>query len=208
MPLQVPNGNYEYYLGDRYWRQLTGEAHIPLDPPLSMSPHISPATLQKMSAQELWHLTHGMWQLALAESARDARRLQELTDKNDTLRRHLDSVDDQLYAHDLHLRRGCDVRVVPLPAGGGVRTRQRGSGLRIRGGGVSSSSSDNLIFDCAAAIYVLHQAAMNIVVVYDATSSHGRSVMGRKDKRKKRDHPLGYYSIIQVYFKPNCTYEP
>ncbi|KAF6142847.1 hypothetical protein GIB67_002711 [Kingdonia uniflora] len=25
MPLQVPNGNCEYYLGDRCWRQLTGE---------------------------------------------------------------------------------------------------------------------------------------------------------------------------------------
>ncbi|KAF6138534.1 hypothetical protein GIB67_022568 [Kingdonia uniflora] len=46
MPLQIPNGNCKYYLGDRCWRQLAGEAHIPLDPPLSMSPHISPATLQ------------------------------------------------------------------------------------------------------------------------------------------------------------------
>ncbi|KAF6149770.1 hypothetical protein GIB67_017503 [Kingdonia uniflora] len=48
MSLQVPNGNYEYYLGDRWRRQLVGEACIPLDPPLSMSPHISPATLQNM----------------------------------------------------------------------------------------------------------------------------------------------------------------
>ncbi|KAF6171163.1 hypothetical protein GIB67_035120 [Kingdonia uniflora] len=43
MPLQVPNGNCKYYLGDRCWRQLTGKARVPLDPPLSMSPHISPA---------------------------------------------------------------------------------------------------------------------------------------------------------------------
>ncbi|KAF6175115.1 hypothetical protein GIB67_022796 [Kingdonia uniflora] len=88
-------------------------------------------------AEQLWHLTHGMRRLALAESARDARRLQELTDKIATLRRHLDSVDDQLYTHDLHLRRGRDVRVVPLPAGGGARTRQRGAGSRTRGSSTS-----------------------------------------------------------------------
>ncbi|KAF6160193.1 hypothetical protein GIB67_016629 [Kingdonia uniflora] len=74
------------------------------------------------------------------ESARDARRLQELTDENATLRRYLDSVDKQLYEHDLHLRRGLDVRVVQLPAGGGARMRQRGSGLRTRGGGTSRRS--------------------------------------------------------------------
>ncbi|KAF6154024.1 hypothetical protein GIB67_026678, partial [Kingdonia uniflora] len=59
-----------------------------------------------------------------AESARDAQRLQELTDENATLRRHLDSVDDQLYAHDLHLSRGRDVRVVLLPLGGGARSKR------------------------------------------------------------------------------------
>ncbi|KAF6154033.1 hypothetical protein GIB67_026687 [Kingdonia uniflora] len=48
MPLQIPNENCEYYLGDRCWRQVTGEARIPLDPPLSMSPHISPAALHEM----------------------------------------------------------------------------------------------------------------------------------------------------------------
>ncbi|KAF6142728.1 hypothetical protein GIB67_018439 [Kingdonia uniflora] len=48
MPLQVPNGNYKYYLGDRCWRQLTDTAGIPLEPPLSMSPHLSPADLQAM----------------------------------------------------------------------------------------------------------------------------------------------------------------
>ncbi|KAF6175424.1 hypothetical protein GIB67_036515 [Kingdonia uniflora] len=41
MPLQLPNGNFKYYLGDRCWRQLTGEACIPLYPPLNISPHIS-----------------------------------------------------------------------------------------------------------------------------------------------------------------------
>ncbi|KAF6154669.1 hypothetical protein GIB67_000553 [Kingdonia uniflora] len=45
MQLQVPNRNCEYYLGDRCWRQLTDEARIPLDPPLSISPHIRPAAL-------------------------------------------------------------------------------------------------------------------------------------------------------------------
>ncbi|KAF6147127.1 hypothetical protein GIB67_036846 [Kingdonia uniflora] len=48
IPLQVPNRNCEYYLGDRCRRQVTGEVRIPLDPPLSMSPHISPATLHEM----------------------------------------------------------------------------------------------------------------------------------------------------------------
>ncbi|KAF6157000.1 hypothetical protein GIB67_039761 [Kingdonia uniflora] len=47
-PLQVPNGNCEYYLGDRCWRQVTGEVRIPLDPPLSMLPHISLAALHEM----------------------------------------------------------------------------------------------------------------------------------------------------------------
>ncbi|KAF6176978.1 hypothetical protein GIB67_027778 [Kingdonia uniflora] len=56
MLLQVPNGNCKYYLGDRCWRQLTGEARIPLDPQLSMSPHISPATLQEMRQVEFLDL--------------------------------------------------------------------------------------------------------------------------------------------------------
>ncbi|KAF6137301.1 hypothetical protein GIB67_036338 [Kingdonia uniflora] len=48
MPLQVPNGNCKYYLGDRCWRQVTGEVRIPLDSPLSISPHISLAALYEM----------------------------------------------------------------------------------------------------------------------------------------------------------------
>ncbi|KAF6162826.1 hypothetical protein GIB67_029095, partial [Kingdonia uniflora] len=48
MPLQVPNRNCEYYLGDRCWRQLEGEERIPLDPPFNMLPHISPAALHEM----------------------------------------------------------------------------------------------------------------------------------------------------------------
>ncbi|KAF6140939.1 hypothetical protein GIB67_030150 [Kingdonia uniflora] len=72
MPLQVPNRNCEYYLGDRCWRQLEGEACIPLHPPLR-----------------------------------------------------------------LQLRRGRDVRVVPLPPGGGTRMRQCRSGPQTGGGGTS-----------------------------------------------------------------------
>ncbi|KAF6146554.1 hypothetical protein GIB67_008840 [Kingdonia uniflora] len=52
-------------------------------------------------------------------------------------RRKIDSIDHQLYAHDLQLRRGHDVRVVPLPPGGGARTRQRESGPQTRGGSTS-----------------------------------------------------------------------
>ncbi|KAF6164035.1 hypothetical protein GIB67_028739 [Kingdonia uniflora] len=48
MPLQVPNGKCENYLGDRCWRQLASKARIPLDPLLSISPHISLVTLQEM----------------------------------------------------------------------------------------------------------------------------------------------------------------
>ncbi|KAF6150340.1 hypothetical protein GIB67_034039 [Kingdonia uniflora] len=52
IPLQVPNGNCEYYLGDRCWRQVTGEVRIPLNPSLSMSPHISLAALHEMRQAE------------------------------------------------------------------------------------------------------------------------------------------------------------
>ncbi|KAF6146531.1 hypothetical protein GIB67_008817 [Kingdonia uniflora] len=75
IPLQVPNGNYEYYLGDRCWRQVAGE--------------------ERETYAPYW-----------AEQT----------------------------SEDLQLRRGCDVRVVSLSPGGGMRTRQRGSGPRTRGG--------------------------------------------------------------------------
>ncbi|KAF6155868.1 hypothetical protein GIB67_039199 [Kingdonia uniflora] len=249
IPLQVLNENCEYYLGDRCWRQVTGEVRIPLDPPFSMSPHISPAALYEMrqagfvdceqfvvgevretyalywaeqilevghilidsqrmgnldlfglsalragitpvvvtsasvhslsqdfslpgetegpdlgwhmewtgrrenlpiaylrdpppmsssyDTEELWHLTHGMRRLILAESTQDAQRLQEVEEELAIARRQIDSIDHQLYAHDLQLRRGGDVRVVPLPSGGGARTRQRGPSPRTRGGSTS-----------------------------------------------------------------------
>ncbi|KAF6153459.1 hypothetical protein GIB67_027326 [Kingdonia uniflora] len=108
-------------------REMLPIARLRDPPPMSSS----------YGTEEMWHLTHGMRRLALAKPARDAQRLQELIDEVATPRSHLDSVDDQLYAHDLHLRRGRDVRVVPLPARGGAKTRQRGSGLRTRRGGTS-----------------------------------------------------------------------
>ncbi|KAF6158925.1 hypothetical protein GIB67_012342 [Kingdonia uniflora] len=87
--------------------------------------------------EELWHLTHGMRRLVLTESARDAQRIQVVEEELAIARRKIDNIDHQLYAHDLQLRKGRDVRVVPLPSRGGVRTRQRGSGLRTRGGSTS-----------------------------------------------------------------------
>ncbi|KAF6156200.1 hypothetical protein GIB67_030203 [Kingdonia uniflora] len=92
-------------------------------------------------AEKLWHIAHGMRQLCLVESGRDVQRLQKFTDENATLRRHLDSVDNQLYLHDLYLRRGRGVWVMLLPPGGSARTRQRnrGSGSRTRGTGSSRS---------------------------------------------------------------------
>ncbi|KAF6167970.1 hypothetical protein GIB67_020540 [Kingdonia uniflora] len=211
IPLQVPNRNCEYYLGDKCWRRLEGEAGIPLDSSLNMSPHISPAALHEMrqagfldceqfvvredretyasywaekisevgnmltdyermegtdpgwhmewtgrremlpiarlrdpppmsfsyDTDELWNLTYGMRRLVFAESARDAQRFKELEDELAISHRQIDSIDHQLYAHDLQLRRGRDVQVVPLPPGGGVRTRQRGSGLQTKGGGTN-----------------------------------------------------------------------
>ncbi|KAF6175846.1 hypothetical protein GIB67_003334 [Kingdonia uniflora] len=96
-----------------------------------------PPMSSSYDAEELWHLSHGMRRLALTESARDTQRLQELTDKNATLRRQLDSVDELIYVNDLHLRRGRDVRVVLRSAESIARTRQHKSGLRTRGGSTS-----------------------------------------------------------------------
>ncbi|KAF6168125.1 hypothetical protein GIB67_011510 [Kingdonia uniflora] len=122
---------------DQGWRmEWTGRREIlPIarlrDPP-PMSSSYGP--------EKLWHLTHGMRQLVLTESARDAQRFKELEDELAIAHRQIDSLDHQLYAHDLQLRRGRDVRVVPLPSAGGAMTRQRRSGPRTRGGGTSRRS--------------------------------------------------------------------
>ncbi|KAF6168812.1 hypothetical protein GIB67_042119 [Kingdonia uniflora] len=79
-----------------------------------------------------------MRQLALVESVRDARRLQELTDELATSHRHIDIIDDQLYVHDLQLRRGRDVQVVSLSSRGGARMKQHRYGPQTRGGGTRS----------------------------------------------------------------------
>ncbi|KAF6175697.1 hypothetical protein GIB67_022699 [Kingdonia uniflora] len=52
-------------------------------------------------AEELWHLTHGMRRLVLAEPARDTQRLQEVEDELAIARRQIDSINHQLYANDL-----------------------------------------------------------------------------------------------------------
>ncbi|KAF6134305.1 hypothetical protein GIB67_035666 [Kingdonia uniflora] len=82
-----------------------------------------PPMSSSYGTEELWHLTHGMRRLVLAKSARGTQRIQEAEEELSIARRQLDSIDHQLYAHDLQLRRGRDVRVVPLPPGGGARTR-------------------------------------------------------------------------------------
>ncbi|KAF6176713.1 hypothetical protein GIB67_025777 [Kingdonia uniflora] len=124
---------------------LEGKARIPLDPPLSMSPHISPAALHEMRqagfvdceqfvVREEQETYASYW---AKQTSEDAQRLQEVEDEVAIARRQIDNIDHQLYAHDLQLRRGRDVRVVPLPPGGGARMRQRGSGPQTRGDGTS-----------------------------------------------------------------------
>ncbi|KAF6140584.1 hypothetical protein GIB67_013877 [Kingdonia uniflora] len=98
------------------------------DPPLMSSFY---------GTEELWHLTHGMRRLILAEFARDVQRIQEVEEELVIARMQIDSIDHQLYAYDLQLRSGRDVRVVSLPPGGGARTRRRGSGPRTWGGSTS-----------------------------------------------------------------------
>ncbi|KAF6152130.1 hypothetical protein GIB67_031452 [Kingdonia uniflora] len=159
IPLQVLNGNCEYYLGDRCWRQVTGEVgHMLTDSqrmgnldmfgPSTLRAGIAPVVVTSVSVHSLsqdfslpgeaegpdlgWHM-----QWTGRQSARDAQRIQEVEEELVIPRRQLDSIDHQLYAHDLQLRRGRDVRVVPLPPGGGARTRQRRSSLRTREGSTS-----------------------------------------------------------------------
>ncbi|KAF6134335.1 hypothetical protein GIB67_005727 [Kingdonia uniflora] len=127
LPSEAEGPDPGWYMEWTGRREMFPIAHLRDPPPMSSS----------YDAEELWHLTHGIRRLVLVESVRDALRLQELTDENDTPKKNLDSVDEQLYAHDLQLRRGCDVRVVQRPPGGGARTRQCGSGLRTREGDTS-----------------------------------------------------------------------
>ncbi|KAF6152283.1 hypothetical protein GIB67_005937 [Kingdonia uniflora] len=97
----------------------------------------SPPMTSSYGAEELCHLTHGMRRLVLAESVRDAQRIQEVEEELAIARKQIDSIDHLQYAHDLQLRRGCDVRVLLLPSGGGARTWHRGSCPRTREGSTS-----------------------------------------------------------------------
>ncbi|KAF6141648.1 hypothetical protein GIB67_001200 [Kingdonia uniflora] len=114
----------------------------------ALRPGITPVVVTSMSVHNLsqdfslpgeaegpnpgWHME---W--TGRQSARDAQRLKELEDELAIAHRKIDSIDHQLHAHDLQLRRGRDIRVVPLPPGGGTRTRQHGSGPQTRGGGTT-----------------------------------------------------------------------
>ncbi|KAF6176107.1 hypothetical protein GIB67_000201 [Kingdonia uniflora] len=109
IPLQVPNGNYEYYLGDRCWKQLEGEVRILLDPPLSMLPHISPTALYEMKQAGFLDFRAGITPVvvtsasedfSLPESEWDAQRLQKVKDELDIARMQIDSIYHQLYAHE------------------------------------------------------------------------------------------------------------
>ncbi|KAF6138678.1 hypothetical protein GIB67_009872 [Kingdonia uniflora] len=95
-----------------------------------------PPISSSYGAEELWHLTHGMQQLVLAKSARDAQRLLELDDELAIAHRQIESIYHQLYAHDLEFWRGRDVWVVPLPPG--LRTRGGNTSRRGRGTGDDS----------------------------------------------------------------------
>ncbi|KAF6166644.1 hypothetical protein GIB67_005506 [Kingdonia uniflora] len=95
---------------------VTGEVRIPLDPPLSMSPHISPATL------------HEMRQAGFVDCE------QFVVGK---VRETYASYWAEQISEDLQLRRGRDEQVVPLPPGRGARTRQCGSCPRTKGGSTS-----------------------------------------------------------------------
>ncbi|KAF6173430.1 hypothetical protein GIB67_027125 [Kingdonia uniflora] len=119
-------------------KEVTGEVGIPLDPPLSMSPHISPAALHEMrqagfvdfeqfvvgevrktyasywveqisevghmliDSQRMGNLDMFRLSALIAESARDAQRIQEVEEELAIARRKIDSIDHQLYAHKLY----------------------------------------------------------------------------------------------------------
>ncbi|KAF6152647.1 hypothetical protein GIB67_008084 [Kingdonia uniflora] len=127
LPGEIEGPDLGWYIEWTGRREMLPIARLRDPPPMSSS----------YSAEELWYLTHGMRRLVLTESVQDAQRFKEFEDELTIAYMQIDSIDHQLYAHDLQLRRGRDVRVVPLPPGGGARKRQGRSGLRTRGGGTS-----------------------------------------------------------------------
>ncbi|KAF6135001.1 hypothetical protein GIB67_014050 [Kingdonia uniflora] len=194
---------------------VTGEVRIPLDPPLSMSPHISPVALHEMRQAEFIDYFQRMGNLYLfgPSALRAGITLVVVTSASVHSLSQDFSLPSEAKGPDLewHIEwteRGERLPIARLRDPPPISSSYNAEELWHLTHGLSlSPSDDDLIFNCAAAICVQHQVAVNIVVE-DATSSYGGSVMGRKDKRKKRDHPLGYYSIIRDYLQSNCTYEP
>ncbi|KAF6150965.1 hypothetical protein GIB67_026886 [Kingdonia uniflora] len=72
------------------WRESLPIARLRDPPPMSSS----------YVTEELWHLTHGMRRLVLAESARDAQRIQEVEEELAIARRQLDSIDGRPTAEE------------------------------------------------------------------------------------------------------------
>ncbi|KAF6169247.1 hypothetical protein GIB67_013677 [Kingdonia uniflora] len=70
-------------------REMLPIAHLRDPPPMSFT----------YGVEELWHLTHGMRRLILAESVPDVQRLQKLTDELTIAHRQIDSIDHQLYSY-------------------------------------------------------------------------------------------------------------
>ncbi|KAF6144374.1 hypothetical protein GIB67_024601 [Kingdonia uniflora] len=137
MPIQVLNKSCEYYLGvDAGGSWLVGlldcEQFVVGEERETYTSYWAEQTLK---ASHMLTDSQMMGNIDLfgptalrAESARDAQRPHKLTDELVISHRQIDSIDHQLYTHDLQLKRGRDVRVVPLPPGGGATTRQSGSG--------------------------------------------------------------------------------
>ncbi|KAF6168837.1 hypothetical protein GIB67_042144, partial [Kingdonia uniflora] len=89
-----------------------------------------PPMSSSYDADELWHLTHGMRRLCLAESAWDTQMIQKLIDGLVTAYRYIDNIDDKLYSHP-QMSSSSSYSSIDDPLH------------------VLSSSSDNLMFDCA-----------------------------------------------------------
>ncbi|KAF6152005.1 hypothetical protein GIB67_010579 [Kingdonia uniflora] len=184
IPLQVPSENCEYYLGDRCWRQVTGEfvvgeeretyasywaeqtlevghmltdsqrmGNLDLFGPSPLRAGTTPVVVTSASVHSLFQdfslpdeaegpdlggaVTPNPWYAATRPcrvcAGHTEAPLQEVEEELAIARKKIDNIDHQLYANDLQLRMGRDVQVMPLPYGGGTRTRQRGSGPRTRG---------------------------------------------------------------------------
>ncbi|KAF6168060.1 hypothetical protein GIB67_011445 [Kingdonia uniflora] len=148
-------------------KELTGTAGILLDPPISMSQHISPADLQMMGNMDLFGpsaLRAGITPMVVTSaSVHNLSQDFSLPDEPEgpdqgwhmewTGRREMFPIHrlrdpppmstsygaEELWylTHGPTSEEGHDIRVVPLPSGGGAKTRQCGSGPRTRRGSTS-----------------------------------------------------------------------